>query len=79
MDGSLVLDLKHFDPDLAGWEDRAETTTFRLVRVDGATAFFDGLTYHLVDPDTLQVWVALREGDDVTEAGVTLRRRPLSP
>ncbi|MEM1116341.1 MAG: DUF6265 family protein [Bacteroidota bacterium] len=77
--GSLVLDLKHFDPDLTSWEDRDENTTFDLVRVEGQTAWFDGLTYHLADPDTLQIWVALREGSAVTEASLTLRRRPVAP
>ncbi|MEO0556729.1 MAG: DUF6265 family protein [Bacteroidota bacterium] len=77
VEGSLVLDLKHFSPDLTGWEARDENTTFHLIRVEGQTAWFDGLTYQLVDPDTLQIWVALRSESGVSEASFTLRRQPV--
>lgn len=44
-DGSLVLRIKHFNPDLTGWEEKADTVDFPLVAIDGTTAYFDGLTF----------------------------------
>jgi len=77
VEGTLVLELKHFNPDMTGWEDRDEMTRFYLVRVDGETAYFGGLTYHLADPDTLQIWLAMREGSELKEHSFTLRRQPV--
>lgn len=77
VDGSLVLELKHFNPDMTGWEARDEMTRFHLVRIEDRTAYFGGLTYQLQDSDTLQIWLALRENGELTEHSFTLRRRPL--
>jgi hypothetical protein len=41
---SIVMRLKHFNPDLTGWEEKDESQTFKLVALDGQTAYFDGLT-----------------------------------
>lgn len=38
--GELVLRVKHFDPGLAGWEEKAESVEFSLVQLDGQKAVF---------------------------------------
>jgi hypothetical protein len=43
--GSLVLKVKHFNPDLTGWEEKNDTVDFQLVAIEGTTAYFDGLTF----------------------------------
>ena len=59
-DGSVVLRLKHFNADLTGWEERDDTTTFRLVAVEPCAAFFGGLTIRCDDDDGLVVAVRMR-------------------
>ena len=54
-DGSLVLSLKHIQPDLTVWEEKDEWTEFPLVAIEGKTAYFDGITY-------------AREGDQLTSS-----------
>ena len=73
---SLVLELKHFGPDLVGWEEREETVRFPLVARDGQTLWFDGLTLRRDGNDGLTVWVALGSEDDpeVREALFVYRR-----
>lgn len=44
-DGSLILRIKHFNPDLTGWEEKGETVDFPLIAIEGTTAYFDGLTF----------------------------------
>lgn len=57
MEDSLVLQIKHFNRDLTGWEERDETVDFPLVRLENRTAWFDGLTMKLIDENRLTVYV----------------------
>ena len=43
-EGSVSLKLKHFNPDLTGWEEKEKWTTFRLVELGENIAYFHGLT-----------------------------------
>ncbi len=74
-DGSLVLRLKHFGPDLAGWEPKDETVDFPLVRRTSDALSFDGLTIRRDGEDRMRVWVALgAEGEEAREAAFEYRR-----
>ena len=68
--GSLVLRLKHFGADLHGWEAKDEYVTFRLIRIEGKTAWFDGLTYSLDENGVLHAYVAIRQKDGEVSEGV---------
>lgn len=57
---TLILKLKHFNPDLTGWEEKEKTIDFPLVRVAPDEAFFDGLTYRKLQNDELQIFLKLR-------------------
>ena len=63
-DGSLELRIKHFHPDMRGWEERDDMVRFPLVRLDASTVWFDGLTYRRNDDGTLDVWVAFGAGEE---------------
>lgn len=41
---SITLKLKHFNPDLSGWEEKEEWTTFSLIELGEEKAWFEGLT-----------------------------------
>lgn len=62
-EGSLLWRIKHFSPDLEGWEEKDETTDFRLVSIEGRTAYFDGLTYARAGKNELRAAVALGGGE----------------
>lgn len=66
-EGTVAFRLKHFDPGpgLPGWEERDRETLFRLVRVEGDTAWFHGLTFQREGPDALTIFLALRGADRV--------------
>jgi hypothetical protein len=59
-ENGTALRLKHFNPDLVGWEDKDGMVKFPLIKVEEKAAYFGGLTYQLVGPDELHVWVAMR-------------------
>lgn len=44
-DGSLVVKLKHFNPDLTGWEEKDGMVTFRLLAAEPCALYFSALTY----------------------------------
>ena len=66
--GSLVLRLKHFDSKLHGWEEKDETEDFELLKMDDKVAFFDGLTFEYVSRKSMNVYVAIGDGNKVEEA-----------
>ena len=49
--GSLVYRVKHFNPDLTGWEEKDKTVDFPLVAVEREALYFDGLTIKRTGPD----------------------------
>jgi len=57
--GSLLLRIKHFNPELIGWEERENSVEFPLVKISDSEAYFDGLTFRLTDPDSLTVIVRI--------------------
>lgn len=74
-DGTLALRLKHFNPDLTGWETQDDMVTFPLVRVEpGSIAYFRGLTYELVSENELMIYLALHSRGEVQEVSFELRR-----
>lgn len=76
-EGSLVLKLKHFNPDLTGWEDKEKFVTFRLARVTPDAVYFDGLTFRRDAPNQLSIFLALRDSKtgELSEATFRLTRR----
>ncbi len=57
---SLVLKLKHFNPDLTGWEDKDGMVTFRLLDAEFCAAYFSGLTLRCDGQDKLVVAVRMK-------------------
>ncbi len=70
-DNSLLWRIKHFSPNLEGWEEKDKSTEFKLVAIEGQTAHFNGLTYALTGKDTLRAAVAI---DGQETANFSFRR-----
>jgi hypothetical protein len=61
--GSVLIRLKHFNADLTGWEEKNVSQSFKLVAIEGQTAYFDGLTLKR-DGDTLFSAVLIKNKKD---------------
>ena len=73
-EGSLELRLKHFNPDIVGWEEKDVFVTFKLVAIEPQAAYFSGLTYRL-EGDALKIYLAMRgDGGELKEITFTLER-----
>ncbi|MCR9199217.1 MAG: DUF6265 family protein [Planctomycetaceae bacterium] len=58
-----VLRVKHFNPDFTGWEEKDKSVDFPLVKVEGKTAWFQGLTYATQADGSMKVFVAMKRKD----------------
>lgn len=72
-DNSLLLQLKHFDPDLKGWEEKEETVDFPLLRIEPNKAYFDGITFERSKPGEMMVYLLLEDREGVREVPFTYR------
>ncbi|WP_298792213.1 DUF6265 family protein [uncultured Allomuricauda sp.] len=57
IDSTLILQLKHFNGDLKGWETKDETIDFKLVKIEKDIVFFEGLTMQKVGGRKMRVTV----------------------
>ena len=64
---TLLMQLKHFDGELKGWEEKADTVDFRLVKLTKNKAYFVGLTFEKVGADRLHIYVLLDDGKNREE------------
>jgi len=55
---SLAVQLKHFAPDLRGWEPKDKTIDFHLVRAAPGALYLDGMTYRRTQ-EGLESWVLI--------------------
>jgi hypothetical protein len=68
VDGSLAYRVRHFNPDLTGWEDKTgKAVEFRLVAIEGDAFYFDGLTLRRSGADAMTAWVRVHKKDGGTE------------
>lgn len=78
-DGRWTLRLKHFDPQMKGWEEKDGFVEFPLIRVESNAAFFNGLTYRLTNPNELDVYLAFKQKDGTfREEQIRFRRKALT-
>ncbi len=59
-DGGVRLRLKHFHPDLKGWEEKDAMVTFPLIKLEKNQAYFDGLTIQKEADDSLIMYLMIQ-------------------
>jgi hypothetical protein len=76
-EGTIALRLKHFDPNLTGWEEKDKTVDFRFVKKEGDRLYFSGLTFERAGSNLLKIYLALRQKDgSVKEELFRMRKIP---
>ena len=74
--GTVILKLKHFNPDFSGWEDKGAFVSFRLAKVEARAVHFDGLSFIREGDDSLRIYLLLRDSKtgQVREEEFRMRR-----
>ena len=67
---SLVLRLKHFNPDLTGWEEKDKTFDFPFVGKVGGVVHFSWLAFASEGSDVVTAFLAMRQKDGSLLEGV---------
>ena len=73
---SLLMRIKHFNPDLTGWEEKGETVDFPLVAIEKDAVYFDGLTMRKTADGGLESFVVI---EDQGNRVASFRFRRVSP
>lgn len=64
---SVTVRVKHFTPQLAGWEAQDALVERPLVDRDEKTLFFDGITFSRTSQDSFTVYFLNRSGQEERE------------
>ena len=59
---TLLMQLKHFNGDFTGWEEKDQTVDFKLVKIENNKVYFDQLTFEKISDNEMNVYVVI--GDD---------------
>ena len=63
IDDTLLLQLKHFDPSLSGWEEKDENIDFKLVKIEKNKFYFDDFTIERISDKEINMYVEVGEED----------------
>lgn len=77
VEDGVRMRVKHFNPDMTGWEDRAEWHTFEPVSAGPQALLFNGLEIRREGEDRIVMTIRLRRGDVVEEEILRFQRAPL--
>ena len=60
---TLVYELKHFNADLKGWEEKDDVQSFKLVKVEANRVYFEGFTFEKVSNNEINIYAQIGNED----------------
>ncbi|OUR93346.1 hypothetical protein A9Q87_05200 [Flavobacteriales bacterium 34_180_T64] len=63
VENSLILQLKHFDSELKGWESKDDTVDFPLKEITRNKVVFEGMTFEKIGNNEMNVYVDMHNDD----------------
>ena len=67
IENSLLLQLKHFNKDLKGWENKDDTVDFPLKYITKNKVVFEGMTFEKISTNQMTVYVDIKDADGKVE------------
>lgn len=63
VENTLILQLKHFNNELKGWETKDETVDFKLLELTPNKVVFEGMTFEKINANEMNIYVDLHQKD----------------
>jgi len=67
VDDTLILQLKHFNNNLEGWETKDETVDFHLKEITASKVVFEGMCFEKISDTEMHVSVDIGQKDGAVE------------
>ena len=67
IENTLILQLKHFNNDLMGWETKDETIDFPLKEITASKVVFEGMSFEKVSDKEMNVYLDMHQKDGTIE------------
>ncbi len=63
-DGTLLYQIKHFDPKLKGWEEKDKSEDFRFIKKEGNRMYFDNFTFEYISENEVKVYAYFEDSNE---------------
>ena len=67
IENTLILQLKHFNSELKGWESKDDTVDFPLKEITKNKVIFEGMTFERISDKEMNVYVDMHKKDGTVE------------
>ena len=67
VNNTLILQLKHFNNDLKGWETKDDTVDFPLIEITSKKVIFEGMTFEKISDNEMNIYVDIHSDDGTIE------------
>lgn len=74
IEGTLLLQLKHFGADFKGWEEKDETVNFKFVKIEKNNVYFDQFTFEKISDNEINLYVVVNENGKEEEVKFNYKR-----
>ncbi len=63
-DNTLLYQIKHFDPNLKGWEEKDKSEDFKFIKKDKNRMYFDNFTFERISGNEVNVYAYFEESKE---------------
>ena len=67
VENTLILQLKHFNNDLKGWETKDKTIDFPLIKITKNKVVFEGMTFEKISDTEMNIYVDIHNDNGTVE------------
>lgn len=63
-ENSLIFQIKHFDSDLKGWEEKDKSEDFRFIKKEGNRMYFDKFTFEYISKNEVNLYAYFEDSKE---------------
>ncbi|WP_339887264.1 DUF6265 family protein [uncultured Flavobacterium sp.] len=63
-DGTLEYQIKHFDANLKGWEEKDQSEDFKFIKKEGNRMYFDNFTFEYISANEVKIYAYFEDSNE---------------